>query len=172
MRFDFKDYYNTPYYKNMLKTKFNEILEADTTDSEKYKSFLTLTDLIKKCPRCDTHMLRSEFKTGYCTPCAAVYHDEYAKKTVEGKIAKTRKCGLCKNIKQPSEFYKSSVYRCKECAKKKQKEYSIKYYYKAGRDKRREQTKKKRVVKVVPKELDEPIDIVLEKMVENCQSEK
>lgn len=121
-----------------INAEFLNILKSDNTDEDKYNTFLELLPKIKKCAKCKKYLLKTQFKQGYCIPCKA----EYTKKFIQKKAKeKTRHCKICNTTKESSEFYTSSLYRCKECVKDKQSDYSMKYYYTKGRDRRKKITK-------------------------------
>ena len=122
----------------MLSIKFFELIKSDVSDDEKYNKFLELLPQVKKCAKCNEYLLKCQFKQGYCVPCRTSYSKKYR---LEKSKEATRHCGLCNKTKDASEFYGTSLYRCKDCTKKKQSDYSMKYYYTSGRDRRRKITK-------------------------------
>lgn len=121
----------------MLRSQFTNILNADKTEDEKYNLFLELLPKTKKCAKCKEYLLKSEFKQGYCLPCKTAYHKKYRDKKCEEE---KRHCAMCDTTKDANQFYKTSLYRCKDCSKNKQSDYSMKYYYTKGRDRRRTMT--------------------------------
>lgn len=121
-----------------LRDEFLNILNSDKSESDKYTLFLELLPRTKKCAKCKEYLMKSEFKQGYCIPCKNAYSKKYRD---EKSKEDTRHCGLCDKIKNASEFYGTCLYRCKDCTKRKQGDYSMKYYYTKGRDRRRDITK-------------------------------
>jgi len=120
----------------MLRNRINELFSNQNNENEidNYDKFISIVEKLKYCNKCEQYLFKEQFRgKSYCIPCFKIYRENYRKEHIQKTInneTNKRFCKQCNKTKSLDEFFKTALTKCKECSRKKQREYSKRYYHK------------------------------------------